>query len=131
MNRTLFAATMALLLWGTPALGGPVPDSDGDGVADMWDNCSDAVNPGQDDTDEDDCGNLCDTDYNQDGATTFADFGQFSVNYGSTGHPLQQHIEPISDARVVGFGDFGVFAASYGVDPPGPSGTTSGTLACP
>jgi hypothetical protein len=131
MKRTLVAATLALLLWGAPALAGPQTDTDGDTVLDVDDNCSEKANPNQDDTDGDNCGNVCDTDYNQNGATTFADFGQFSVNYGSTGHPLQQHKEDITPTRIVTFADFGVFSASYGTGPPGPSGTTAGTTACP
>ena len=131
MKRTLVAAALALLLWGMPALAGPQTDTDLDGVVDNSDNCSDDANPDQDDTDGDDCGNVCDTDYNQNGATTFADFGQLSVNYGSTGHPLQQHVEAIDPGRTVRFADFGVFSASYGTGPPGPSGTTAGTTACP
>ena len=131
MRLTVFAATLAFLLWGTPAFAGTAPDDDGDGISNGLDNCSADPNPFQDDTDSDDCGNICDTDYNQNGATTFADFGQFSANYGSTNHPLQQHVEAISAASVVGFADFGVFSASYGSGPPGPSGTTSGTTACP
>jgi hypothetical protein len=131
MKRTLVAATLALLLWGTPALAGPQTDTDGDGYIDTEDNCSDVENPAQDDTDGDDCGNLCDTDYNQSGTITFADFGQFSVNYGATGHPLQQHVEAIDPARTVRFADFGAFSASYGGPPPGPSGTTTGTTECP
>ena len=130
MKRTLFAATLALLLWGTPALAGPALDTDSDGVLDINDNCSEAPNPAQDDSDSDDCGNICDTDYDQSGATAFADFGQLSANYGSTGHPLQQHVEAIDPARVVGFADFGVFSVSYG-STPGPSGTTAGTIECP
>jgi hypothetical protein len=35
------------------------------------------VNWGQDDTDGDDCGNLCDADYNNDGIVGFPDFGIF------------------------------------------------------
>ena len=131
MKRTLVAATLALVLWGMPALAGPPTHTDGDGVPDAFDNCLEVDNPDQDDTDGDDCGNVCDTDYNQSGTTTFADFGQLSVNYGSTGHPLQQHVEAIDPARTVRFADFGVFSASYGTGPPGPSGTTTGTTACP
>lgn len=132
MNRTLFAATMALLLWGTPALGGPAPDSDGDGMVDILDNCSDVANPGQADTDGDDCGNLCDADYNQDGVVGFADFGQFAVAFNEVDNPLQQHPEPVNPARVVGFADFGYFASVFGVpNSVGPSGTTAGTVACP
>jgi hypothetical protein len=131
MKRTLVAATLALLLWGMPALAGPQTDTDLDGVLDSSDNCSDVANPAQDDTDGDFCGNVCDTDYNQSGTITFADFGQFTANYASTGHALQQHVEPISPARIVGFADFGRFTASYAGPPPGPSRTTAGTTACP
>ena len=131
MKRTLFAATLALLLWGAPALAGPQSDFDSDGVWDNSDNCSETANSDQDDTDADDCGNLCDTDYDQNGQTGFSDFGPFSVNFGNTGHPMQQHSEPVDPARVVGFGDFGLFSVSFGSVAPGPSGTTSGTAACP
>jgi hypothetical protein len=34
-------------------------DSDGDGVADDWDNCPDVYNPGQENTDGDEKGDLC------------------------------------------------------------------------
>jgi hypothetical protein len=132
MKRTLLAATLALLLWGAPALAGPPPDGDGDGIPDSADNCSDASNAGQDDTDGDDCGNLCDADYTQDGVIGFADFGQFAVAFNVAGNPLQQHSEPVDPGRVVGFADFGYFASVFNVPGSvGPSGTTVGTLACP
>ena len=132
MKRRLLAATMALLLWGMPALGGPLPDSDGDGVSDVDDNCSDDVNPAQDDTDGDDCGNICDADYDQTGLVDFGDFGLFASAFGVDGNPMEQHIEPISPVlpRVVDFGDFGFFASAFG-GMPGPSGTTGGTTECP
>jgi hypothetical protein len=131
MKRTLVAATLALLLWGMPVLAGPPPiDTDSDGVLDIDDNCSEKANPAQDDTDGDECGNLCDMDYDQSGKTAFADFGQLSANYGSTGHPLQQHVEAIDPTRTIRFADFGAFSANYG-STPGPSGTTPGTTACP
>ena len=54
---------------------GGVPDSDGDGVADDLDNCTDVVNPGQNDTDADGFGNICDPDYNNDGIVNVIDLG--------------------------------------------------------
>ena len=132
MKRTLLAAIMALLLPGTPALAGPLPDADGDGWSDMLDNCSDVSNPDQDDSDLDDCGNLCDADYDQTGLVDFGDFGLFASAFGVAGNPMEQHIEPISPVlpRVVDFGDFGFFAGAFS-GLPGPSGTTSSTTACP
>jgi hypothetical protein len=131
MKRIALLAVTATLAWGTPALGGNeyFCDCDGDGVTDENDNCIGRSNPGQDDTDGDLCGNLCDADYDQNGSPGFPDFGAFSSNFG-TANPLYMHIEPISGARSVGFPDFGFFSANFGVVP-GPSGTTPGTVACP
>jgi len=128
MKRTLLAATLVLLLWGTPALAGPEPDFDGDGVADSSDNCSEVSNTGQDDTDLDDCGNLCDADYDNNGAGGFPDFGAFTVAFGTTDEE-KIHGEPVVGGTV-GFPDFGFFTSNFG-NPPGPSGTTAGTTACP
>ena len=102
-------------------------DFDGDVVGHVCDNCSEAVNPAQDDTDNDYCGNLCDCDYNQDGRCGRADFGIYSQCYGRIGCPSQQHVEPVSPDRTVGFPDCGFFVAHFG-SIPGPSGTTPGTV---
>jgi hypothetical protein len=128
MKRTLFAATLALLLWGAPALAGPGSDFDSDGVWDNADNCSEAVNAAQDDTDADDCGNLCDADYDDGGTVGFSDFAQFAAVFGS-GDEEKCHIEPIAPCTV-GFSQFAFFAQNFG-STPGPSGTTDGTAACP
>ncbi|MBW2543827.1 MAG: thrombospondin type 3 repeat-containing protein [Deltaproteobacteria bacterium] len=130
MKLTLLTATLALLLWGMPAMAGPPgTDTDGDGVMDSLDNCSAVQNPAQDDTDGDDCGNLCDANYDQGGQVGFGDFGLFSQNFGTTNENFM-HVEPIGGGRLVGFGDFGFFSANFG-STPGPSGTTAGTSACP
>ena len=109
-------------------------DFDGDGIGDSLDNCSQAANPAQDDTDLDDCGNLCDADYTQTGIVSIGDFG-FFINrcIGAIGGIpcVCQHREPICvPGRVVSIGDFGFFSANFGTVP-GPSGTTAGTTACP
>jgi len=128
MKRTLVAATLALLLWGTPAMAGPpAVDSDGDGWNDIEDNCSDISNPDQDDTDGDECGNRCDADYNNNGFVNFIDFSQFSAAFGS--FDLEKdHTAPMTGP--VNFLDFSFFSANFGTVP-GPSGTTTGTTACP
>ncbi len=127
MRLTIFAATFVFLLWGTPAFAGSNPDFDLDGIGDVIDNCSEAANPAQDDTDGDDCGNLCDANYTQSGTVGFADFGEFTANFG-TSNQLYKGTEPVTNA--VGFGDFGFYTQSFGLAP-GPSGTTAGTIACP
>jgi hypothetical protein len=103
-------------------------DSDSDGVADRIDNCSVDPNPGQDDTDCDGDGNICDADYDNTGFVGFPDFGQFVAAFGSNDEE-KCHVEPIPGCSV-GFPDFGSFVAMFGTAP-GPSGTTAGTTACP
>jgi hypothetical protein len=107
----------------------PEPDFDGDGVGDTLDNCSEAPNPQQNDTDADDCGNLCDADYDQNGTVEFLDFGFFRQCYNTT-NELCQHYEPIGEGRTVGMLDFGFYIRNLSKTP-GPSGTTAGTIACP
>lgn len=129
MKRTLVAATLALLLWGTPALAGPPPvDTDGDTVNDISDNCSDVANTAQDDTDGDFCGNACDADYNNSGSVTFADYFEFASAFG-TNDEEKCHTGTIPGCTV-NFAQYFFFAANFG-GTPGPSGTTPGTTACP
>ena len=135
MRLTVFAATLAFLLWGAPAFAGTAPDGDADGISDGLDNCSDHDNPFQDDTDGDDCGNLCDADYNDDGNTNLGDFGEFLLAFNT---PFEEicHFEstdpdgPVADDCNVGLDDFGFFLGVFNTAA-GPSGTTDGTTACP
>ena len=134
MRLTVFAATLAFLLCGAPAFAGTAPDGDGDGVSDGLDNCSDDPNPFQDDTDGDDCGNLCDADYDNSGKVALADFGEFTIAFGSNDQEFC-HFEPIPGGTappncVVGLDDFGYFTQVFGLVT-GPSGSTAGTTACP
>jgi hypothetical protein len=109
-------------------LAGPLTDSDGDGVYDVQDNCLDVSNAEQADTDEDDCGNLCDADYDNNGSFGFTDFGLFVPTFGTDDEEMC-HIEPVSGCTVT-FADFGFYLGNFG-GIPGPSGTTPGTTACP
>jgi len=132
MKRIAFLTLIGLLSWGAPAFGQSTDegDFDGDGIVDSLDNCSTKANPAQDDTDGDYCGNVCDADYNQDGRVAIADFGKFARCIGKTNCAVCQHAEPISDSYVVNVPDFGYFSSAFGGGT-GPSGTTSGTVACP
>ena len=108
-------------------------DFDGDGVDNASDNCLNHKNVDQDDTDGDGCGNLCDADYGGStppgtGTVGFASFGAFIQNFGGN-NPLYCHVEPIPGCTV-GFATFGFVVSNFGSSP-GPSGTTSGTTACP
>ncbi|HXV37389.1 MAG TPA: thrombospondin type 3 repeat-containing protein, partial [Myxococcota bacterium] len=111
----------------SPAIAGPVADTDGDGVLDHLDNCTLAANPAQVDTDGDFCGNRCDADYDNTGLVGFLDFSQFSAAY-ATFDLEKDHTEPMTGP--VGFLDFSFFSSRY-ASTPGPSGTTPGTTACP
>ncbi len=128
MKRTLLAATMALLLWGMPALGGALPDFDGDGVNDVDDNCSEAANSDQDDTDADDCGNACDADYDNSGTIAFPDYFQFATAF-NTNDEEKCHTGTVPGC-LVNFPQYFFFATVFG-GVPGPTGTTAGTTACP
>jgi len=134
MKRIALLATTLLVVGPVAAFAGPPAVEcdlgDLDGICDSFDNCSTKDNPAQDDTDGDDCGNLCDADYNQDGRVTITDFGAFAICFGMTGCAGKQHVEPISNANIVNLADFGYFAFAFG-GIPGPSGTTPGTVACP
>jgi hypothetical protein len=128
---------MTALLLALPAFAGPpdpclgAPDTDGDGHTDPCDNCLLVPNVSQTDCDSDGCGNVCDGDFNQDGVTAIADFSSFAGAFGGSSciHDIGVPDPPQPDGTVA-IADFSRFAALFG-GPPGPSGTTSGTTACP
>ena len=128
---------MTALLLALPAFAGPpdpclgAPDQDSDGITDPCDNCLTVPNASQTDCDSDGCGNACDSDFNQDGIVAIADFSSFSGAFGtgSCVHDLGSADSPQPDG-VVAIADFNEYAHLFG-KAPGPSGTTSGTTACP
>ena len=130
MKRMAFLAAIVILSWGRSALGGSqVSEFCEDGVSYLIDNCVEECNTNQDDTDLDDCGNLCDADYDNNGVVGLADFGAFVAAFGGTDQEYC-HVEPILGGCTVGLADFGFMVSRYGTIP-GPSSTTAGSTACP
>ncbi len=92
------------------------PDSDGDGIPDSSDNCTNEQNADQRDTDGDDYGNLCDTDFNNDYVTNFGDLIYMKSVWLSS--------DPDADLNgdgSVNFGDLIIMKMKW-LQPPGPSG---------
>ena len=93
MIRSMALVFGFLLALGLPlaASAGPVSptgnDADGDTVEDEFDNCVDDTNPGQEDSDHDGCGDVCDAllcDLTNDGIVGAPDFVALSVDFGCT-----------------------------------------------
>jgi hypothetical protein len=114
-------------------------DSDGDGVVDLIDNCTNVANPTQRDADGDGCGNRCDGDFNQSGITAIADYGVFKACFGrAAGVPGGPFDDPtcsesdMNGSGAVNIADFGDLRLEFGT-PPGPSGDPfrAGLFACP
>jgi hypothetical protein len=84
------------------------PDSDGDGVPDLSDNCRLTPNPFQEDTDSDNYGNWCDCDLDNDWVVGASDYGSFCSAWGSA--------DPDADFDcngIVGAPDYGIFCARW------------------
>jgi len=87
-------------------------DNDNDGVIDAEDNCLNADNLVQRDSDNDGFGNRCDADFNNDGTTNFSDFASFRQKFFSA--------DPDADLNgdgVVNFSDFAIFRSLFNQQP--------------
>lgn len=91
-------------------------DTDGDGVTDDADNCTNIANAPQRDTDGDGIGNACDADLDNNCAINFVDLGILkSVFFGADANA------DLNGDGVVNFLDLGIMKAAF-FGAPGPSG---------
>ena len=109
-----------------------LPDQDLDGVGDPEDNCLLLANPDQRDTNLDGYGNLCDGDFDDDGAVGPGDFVSFSQAYlTGQGDPGYDPDIDLDGNGAITPTDFGLFSPMY-LGFPGPSGLwCAGSIPCP
>jgi hypothetical protein len=96
-------------------------DSDGDGLPDAVDNCIDAVNPDQRDSNADGYGNACDPDLDNSDEVNVVDLGLLRLAFFS--NPASENWNADADFDgdgVVSFGDLAVLRAHF-FGAPGPS----------
>ena len=92
------------------------PDPDGDGFAASQDNCLDAFNPNQRDTDADGIGNRCDADLNNDCIVNVVDLGIMRGVFFTADANAD-----LNGDGVVNVSDLGILRAGF-FSEPGPSG---------
>ncbi|MEM7082511.1 MAG: DUF4215 domain-containing protein [Pseudomonadota bacterium] len=96
-------------------------DTDGDGVFDSTDNCTNVSNPGQEDTNGDGIGNRCDADINNDCIVNFVDISQFGPKFNSAdGDPAYDPDFDIDSSGAINFVDYITYTSNFGMAP-GPS----------
>jgi len=133
---TLFALALCLPV---AAFAGPATDTDGDGVADVIDNCVSISNAGAAgcDSDLDGYGNICDGDFNQDLVTDgvdfspvfLADFIAGSMGTNTDGNPDGSDMN--CDGAVDGADFAPAFINQFVQGSPGTSGLScAGTVPC-
>lgn len=94
----------------------PFIDTDGDGVAQVYDNCLAIANPTQLDTNGDGFGNRCDPDFNNNGIVDSQDGALLKAAFGSTLFPDRD----INGNGLVDSQDGAILKSMFG-KPPGPS----------
>ncbi len=98
-------------------------DNDGDGVLDLLDNCSAVANADQRNTDGDLYGNVCDPDFNNDGAVNFPDLALMKSVFFLQGAFDQD----MNGDGFVNFVDLSLFS-EYFFSAPGPAGGLAGGI---
>ncbi|MGB0619087.1 MAG: thrombospondin type 3 repeat-containing protein [Myxococcota bacterium] len=131
--KLILLASVFALGFAFTANAGSVVDTDTDLVPDAYDNCVDTANgPGetsnQVDSNLDGYGNACDTDYDNNGATTTADFTFFVDAFTGTPNP-DTDADGNGATTTADFSTFLNFFQSGAA--PGPSGLAcAGTIPC-
>ena len=108
------------------ATAGPTPGgasaADGDGIENFFDNCMSASNASQKDFDHDGCGDVCDSDSNNDGVVAAADFAAFKGTFQkSEGQPGYNGAFDSNCDGTVAAADFANFKTNF-QKATGPSG---------
>lgn len=96
-------------------------DTDGDGVLNLVDNCTQVANPSQCDSDGDGYGNHCDADLTNNGVTNAQDSVLFRGNLGSPSTAPTYNVADLNCSGAVNAQDTVLFRQLLG-SPPGPSG---------
>jgi len=130
MKVRLLAMAFGLFLVAGTAYAGPTPggpDTDGDTVENAFDNCRDAPNAPQTDTDHNGCGDTCSSDIacdvNGDTSVNTPDFNTLRMNFGNPVPPGT--LGDCGDANgTVGTPDFNRMRMTFG-NSNGPSGITT------
>lgn len=102
---------------------GPITsDSDNDGIPDNSDNCTEAPDPDQRDTNGDGYGNLCDADLDDNGNTDLFDLTLYKQAYGSKlGEAAYNPDADFNGDGKIDLLDLAILKSLY-LSPPGPNG---------
>jgi hypothetical protein len=81
-------------------------DFDNDGVPDSLDNAPETANPGQEDTDGDGYGNICDADFDNNDQVDMQDYNTFRNAWGNSGSGLNEDLNSDSNVDML---DYNIF----------------------